>query len=85
MIKQFYNRRQLLCFLKISIFFLSNFAPCKIELNGLIFHSVEAAFQAAKTENLGIMETFCNLMPLQAKRKGRTIKLRSDWEKLNIQ
>ncbi len=43
-------------FFKNQYFFLSNFAPCKIELYNLTFNSVEAAFQAAKTENLSIVE-----------------------------
>jgi predicted NAD-dependent protein-ADP-ribosyltransferase YbiA (DUF1768 family) len=30
--------------------FLSNFAPCEVEFEGIIFPTVENAFQAAKTK-----------------------------------
>jgi len=69
-------------FFRDQYFFLSNFAFCKIKLNGLLFNSVETAFQAAKTKDLETMKTFCTLTPSQAKQKGRHIKLRSDWEEI---
>lgn len=32
--------------------FLSNFYPCDLWIDGIMYHSSEAAFQAAKTPNI---------------------------------
>jgi len=62
--------------------FLSNFHPCKIEYLGLSFSSSEAAYQASKCpERAG---EFISLSPGKAKRLGRTVKIRSDWEEVKI-
>ena len=63
-------------------FFLSNFYPCHIEYEGLKYNSVEAAFQAAKTLDIHARKQFCNLVPNIAKKQGRKVKLRSDWEQV---
>lgn len=61
--------------------FLSNFYPCTIRLGGADYPSTEHAFQAAKTldpdERLYI-ETLC-ATPAEAKRAGRRVKMRADW------
>ncbi len=67
--------------------FLSNFWPANVEYAGVIYKTVEHAFQAAKTLDpvergiIGAKET-----PGAAKKAGKFITLRSDWEevKLNI-
>lgn len=61
--------------------FLSNFYLCKVEYEGLIFPSVEHAFQAAKTLDIDERKKF-QLMsdPVDAKHYGRHLNLRSDWE-----
>lgn len=59
-------------------FFLSNFYPSKICINGFTFNSAEAAFQAMKCPSR--IQEFINLPPNEAKRLGRKVKLRSDWE-----
>lgn len=64
--------------------FLSNFWPCTITYEGLTYHTLEAAFQAAKTLDPAIRQTFVNLPPGQAKRRGRTLTLRPDWDFLRI-
>jgi predicted NAD-dependent protein-ADP-ribosyltransferase YbiA (DUF1768 family) len=64
--------------------FLSNFHPTKIEYENMIFNSVEAAFQAAKTKSLRERTEFLNLNPSEAKRLGRRIKLRDDWEEVKV-
>ena len=63
-------------------FFLSNFYPCHIEYEGLEYNSVEAAFQAAKTLDMRTRKQFCNLTPNIAKKQGRKVKLRTDWEQV---
>ena len=65
--------------------FLSNFYPSPVTFNGVVYPTVEHAYQAAKTldpaerERIRICET-----PGQAKRLGRRVKLRSDWESIKI-
>lgn len=63
---------------------LSNFYSCPVHFEGLTFKNSEAAFQAAKTLNMDEREKFVGLSPLIAKRKGRRVKLRSDWEDVKI-
>lgn len=60
--------------------FLSNFYICEIEYKGLTFSSVEAAFQAEKCLNEEDKRKFTALSPFEAKRLGRRIKMRSDWD-----
>lgn len=64
-------------------FFLSNFSESNIVYNGHRFLNAEAAFQAAKCPNR--MADFCNLNPSEAKRLGRRVHLRSDWESVKDQ
>lgn len=67
--------------------FLSNFWRCNIRFEGKTYPSTEHAFQAAKTLNDSDRETIRKLTaPKEAKRFGRRVKLRKDWEsvKLNI-
>lgn len=59
-------------------FFLSNFYESPLVYDGYRFGNAEAAFQAAKCPNR--MAEFCNLNPSEAKRLGRRVYLRSDWE-----
>lgn len=61
--------------------FLSNFYPCGVEFEGMLYPSSEAAFQAAKTLDLDIREEFTVMGPGEAKRAGRKLTLRPDWEK----
>ena len=60
--------------------FLSNFQPCRVTFYGMIFPSVEAAFQAAKCANHQDRVQFLTMTPQQAKRRGRQIQMRSDWD-----
>lgn len=65
--------------------FLSNFWPCSIEYEGAVYKSVEAAYQSAKTldpkerEAVRACET-----PGQAKRMGKKVVVRSDWEGVKV-
>lgn len=61
---------------------LSNFWPASVHLRELTFSSVEAAYQAAKTRDVAIQKKFCGLSPVEAKRFGRNIPLREDWEEV---
>lgn len=59
-------------------FFLSNFYNAPVVYQGIRFENNEAAFQAAKCPER--MRDFCGLTPRDAKRLGRRIALRPDWE-----
>lgn len=61
-------------------FFLSNFYEAKVELDGLTYQNNEAAFQAQKCLDDAGKRQFTDLDPRAAKRKGRSVKMRSDWE-----
>ena len=65
--------------------FLSNFYPCIVEYEGMTFPSVEHAFQAAKTLDMEERSNFCAYPdPATAKKAGRKLKLRKDWEDVKI-
>lgn len=64
---------------------LSNFWPCSVELDGLVFSSVEAAYVAAKTTDIETRKKIQSLSTAgECKRFGRTIKLREDWEAVKL-
>lgn len=65
--------------------FLSNFFPRPIEYRGEWYGSVEAAFQAQKVTNATERMKFANLNPSEAKKLGRRVTLRSDWEQVKDQ
>jgi ribA/ribD-fused uncharacterized protein len=66
-------------------FFLSNFAPGPVQLNGLRFPTVEHAYQAAKTlepeERQKIQQAST---PALAKKMGRKVTKRPDWGDLKV-
>ena len=64
--------------------FLSNFAPCEVEFEGIKFQSTEAAYQAAKTKDLEARKEFRYLGPGEAKRLGNKIEMRKDWESIKL-
>ena len=59
-------------------FFLSYFYVAPVFYHGIRFENNEAAFQAAKCPER--MQEFCVLNPSEAKRLGRRVELRQDWE-----
>lgn len=63
---------------------LSNYEPCLVEYEGLVFLSSEAAFQAAKCENKEERSKFLNVSASEAKKLGQTVLLRGDWEIVKI-
>ncbi|MFH1526376.1 MAG: NADAR family protein [Bacteroidota bacterium] len=61
--------------------FLSNFYPCLIKFEGDTYPGAEHAFQAAKTLNSIERKAICNAGSAgKAKRLGRLVKLRKNWE-----
>ena len=66
-------------------YFMSNFHNSKVELDGIIYDNAEAAFQAQKCLTTAEKKSFVGLNPSEAKRKGRHVKLRSDWEQVKTE
>jgi len=65
--------------------FLSNFYHCSVEMDGKVYPSVEHAFQAAKTHDCAKRDIIRKApTPSEAKRLGRKLLLRSDWEKVKV-
>ena len=64
--------------------FLSNFYPAEIELDGIVYSTGETAFQAQKTLDMEARKAFAGLPPGKAKRVGRRLALRSDWESVKL-
>ena len=63
--------------------FLSNFyEPSPVELDGVEYPSVEAAYQAAKTLNHHERWDFTLMSPGQAKKAGKKLDLRPDWDQV---
>lgn len=73
-------------FFRDEYYFLSNFFKCPIVYEGLEYPTVEHAFQAAKSTETAIREHFTNkqLPPSQAKRLGRDVPLRPDWNDVKL-
>lgn len=63
-------------------YFLSNFYFAPVMYDGLMYLNNEAAFQSAKVLSKNERLIFCKLNPSEAKRLGRRVKLRSDWEEV---
>ena len=66
-------------------YFLSNFYEAPVTWNGITYKNNEAAFQSAKTVDISIRKTFATMDPSTAKREGRRITLRADWEEIKYQ
>lgn len=65
-------------------FFLSNFYEIPVEYEGVVYQNNEAAFQAQKCIDKGDRTKFANLSPNEAKKLGRKIPLREDWEQVKV-
>ena len=59
---------------------LSNFYPCVVYLNGLMFYSVENAYQAAKTNDRVDQIAVTRMTPAGAKRYCRALPRPEDWD-----
>lgn len=61
-------------------YFLSNFSDYPVTYEGLTYRNNEAAFQAMKVTDLEQRKSFTHLDPNAAKKLGRHVDLRPDWE-----
>lgn len=65
--------------------FLSNFSPAQVTLDGEKYDTVEHAYQAAKTLDLGLRrEIQACRFAWEAKRAGKLLDLRPDWEDVKL-
>lgn len=65
--------------------FLSNFFLCHVEYEGVIYPSVEHAYQGAKTLDIEQRKLILKCStPGKAKRFGRKFILREDWEDVKV-
>lgn len=66
--------------------FLSNFWPCRVFLAPHWYGSVEHAYQAAKTTDLQAQLAIRSAQSAgMAKRLGKSVPLRPDWEKIKLE
>ena len=66
-------------------YFLSNFYECPVTYDGLTYRNNEAAFQAQKCINPKDREQFTTINSSEAKKLGRRVLLRKDWEDIKVQ
>ena len=65
-------------------FFLSNFYEAPVIFDGIRYCNNEAAFQAQKCINVEDRKAFSTMNPSEAKKAGRKVILRSDWEIVKV-
>ena len=66
-------------------YWLSNFSPAGMTHEGIVYDSVENVYQAYKTEDMKLRLEISQMSPGQAKRAGKKLKLREDWEQVKLE
>ena len=74
------NKNNIINEFRGKYFFLSNYYNCPVTYNGLTYQNTEAAFHAQK--DISRCSEFVNLNPAEAKKLGRSVHLRKDWESI---
>lgn len=69
---------------KGNYFFLSNFYPCTVTYENVIYPSSENAYQAAKTISMSDRTQFTYISASEAKYLGKSLQLRSDWDNIKL-
>lgn len=64
--------------------FLSNFYECNICYRGRTYKNAEAVFQSMKTIDENIRDMFITMTAKKAKKYGRVVELRKDWDTIKI-
>lgn len=65
-------------------YFLSNMYPTHVQFEGLTYPCAESAFQAAKCLLMEERQAFTNMNGYEAKKAGRRVVLRGDWESVKL-
>lgn len=68
-----------------SYAFLSNFFESPLIFDGIVYMNAEAAFQAQKCLTDEEKQEFSYLTPVKAKRKGKQVSLRADWDEVKLE
>lgn len=64
---------------------MSNFHPSRLAYDGIEYATVEHAYQAAKTLSVDERRAIASLAtPALAKRAGRTVTMRPDWDRVKV-
>ena len=63
----------------------SNFYPCSVEYGGIVYPNSECAWQSLKTLDMEKRKKFATYKAADAKKMGRRVELRSDWEEVKYQ
>lgn len=69
-------------YLRGRYYCLSNFGGYPVLYKGIRYKNSEAAFQSQKVLDPAVREKFANLSPNAAKKMGRQLNLRPDWEEV---
>lgn len=65
-------------------YFLSNFSDSVFVYDGIQYQNAESAFQSMKCENKADRKQFSDLNSTEAKKLGRKVSLRKDWEAIKV-
>lgn len=65
--------------------FLSNFYPCKVKIDDMVFGNAEAAFQSRRTTSEQQRRFFQNMLPSEARRSGAKLTQRPDWDTVKVE
>ncbi len=68
-----------------SYAFLSNFFESPLIFDGIVYMNAEAAFRAQKCLTDEEKQEFSYLTPVKAKRKGKQVSLRADWDEVKLE
>lgn len=65
--------------------FLSNFHPVQVEIEGIVYPSVEHAYVAMKTTDIELRKQISLIETAgKVKRMGRTLNIRNDWDHIKL-
>ena len=68
-----------------QFWFLSNMYPHTIHVNGIEYTCIEAAFQSFKLEDREARRQFSGINGFEAKKLGRHVQLRPDWNEIKVE
>ena len=83
-IRYYAQQRDCIDYFREEYQFLSNFYPARLTFDGVSYDNSEAAFQAQKCIDPAQRAEFSHLYATVAKRKGRKVALRPDWEQVKL-
>lgn len=64
--------------------FLSNFEPCDVLFDGIIYPSSENAYQAAKSLDIEVRKKFVDISSTECKKLGKIVEIRTDWNNIKL-